>query len=57
MPAQSLLNIPVKLIESFVGVLYTKNFNTTFFSKELSIFGHVIDFISILGVLKTGSKM
>jgi hypothetical protein len=50
------VNISSKLIESFVDLVYTKNFNTTFFSKELSIQGHVIDFISMLGVLKTGTK-
>ena len=55
-PAQSLVNIPGKVIESVIGLIYTKQFNTSFFTKELGLQAHVVDFIQILGKLKVAKK-
>jgi hypothetical protein len=46
------VNISGKLIENFIGLLYSKEFNTTFFSRELNLPSGLIDLIALLGQLK-----
>jgi hypothetical protein len=40
------------MIESFIGLVYTKRFNSAFFSKELGIPNYLVDLISQLARLK-----
>jgi len=50
-PVQSLVSIPSKLIENFIGLIFTKDYNTSFFSKELNIPVSTLDFTITLSNL------
>ena len=48
----SLINIPIKVIENTIGLLFTKDYNSAFFAKELVLPIALIDFTNILSKIK-----